>query len=88
MTDVVYEDESDEQKLKSRLTGSDVLATEGGRENYCSVCSVFPICLTWVLVNRLGLRCPGKVLPFGQSLHFFLTDTSLGRKLYMTTELL
>ena len=27
-----------------------------GRENYFSVFTVFPICLTWVLVNRLDLR--------------------------------
>ena len=30
------------KKLISRLKGSDVLAPEGGRENYCSVVLYFP----------------------------------------------
>ena len=35
-----------------------LMCSEGGRENYCSVFSVFPICLTWVLENYLGLGLP------------------------------
>ena len=49
---------------------------EGGggglRQNYCSIFIEFPICLTWVLVNGLGLRLPRQSGASRTQLAYFL----------------